>query len=347
MNVSMHASLSVFLVGTVPWFLAEILSKPWVDLAYCMHARILKRYFVERVEDYMDVQDAPGEIAKKLVDTFLMGTQFQEEAFTKTVSLRDVYDHIRKDSSVFFSDRPHHSAASVADFDFESDEIISLAQKEIPKMRRARALLLLLFVAPLLNVALLVACVRTLWGSIATDLNALLYWLILATVYLTTLAQALSYRVYVKMTYGGRSEAADDLDRKVLRFFGIHILKRGSSNAWAYPVFALAPAAALFIVGEWFNRSLFPVTCKMGVNGTMIMDPDHCLVLDDPWDISQMVSYLVPKLLAVFAAVKAYAALMIKMDPRAKATLSMLRAWEQKCELELTDHRQQAPSMIP
>merc|ERR1712137_952130 len=97
---------------------------------------------------------------------------------------------------------------------------------------------------------------------------------------------------------------------------------------------SMVPTATAQVTINWFSRSKFVVVCQMGINGTLVLDEQHCDFNASPWNFESMIPILGSQLVVIYGGMKVLASFMVMLDPFAVGTLSVLHAWQAKMEVK-------------
>mmetsp|Transcript_18492 Transcript_18492/g.33110 ORF Transcript_18492/g.33110 Transcript_18492/m.33110 type:complete len:492 (-) Transcript_18492:62-1537(-) len=143
--------------------------------------------------------------------------------------------------------------------------------------------------------------------------------------YLICLSLVGCFRGYLQQRYGPGAAETKKYDIQLLSFLGVYIRKRGNAAAWVYPVLTAAPTCLIWIIVNLRGQAQ-EVYCKPDAQGRLAFDTSLCRLPGFPAILASVGG----QLFALYGVMKAFAAFMVLMDPKAEGTLSLLNEWKEK-----------------
>jgi hypothetical protein len=140
-----------------------------------------------------------------------------------------------------------------------------------------------------------------------------------ALLYFVSLACISFFRLSIgRLRYGCGHKENEAFDKWLLDFFGLHLVERGSTARWIYPVLSTVPVWVIMCVIDWRNMTTYSVMCSPGVNGTFVLDAKHCSLdhtLGKGGIPLRSLPYFSSSLMLIYYAMQGFATLMVKLDP--------------------------------
>jgi len=309
----------------IPWFAVELWSFPWWQIAqWWRRSTVAEHFRTSGHHDGTDVERRTQLFLGEPVDDTEGGVDHGDEDAVADpesglIGMDELRQSVRRRTPPRYSltnGRWHQRLLPV------DDEGQAIARKALPEKLKVLEFLVW---GPVLNIGLLCFIIFMTWGKILPWSESTLEFG--TFVYMTCLACAISYRRSISFLHGANSPLAEELDKRYVGFFGVHIIERGNSGMWLYPVLAVFPAAVLLTIRIWFARTEFPVQCTNDVNGSTALVPERCQVMSNPWRPMAFASFALPSLFSMYHAVQSVVRMMIRLDPTATGTLSELEAF--------------------
>jgi len=137
-------------------------------------------------------------------------------------------------------------------------------------------------------------------------------------------------RSALRVHYGRYSEEATAIDRLMLLPFGVHLVKRGETSMWIYPLLSCFPVFVLNVVWPWFSQTHFSVICPPTSKGFLKITGGECKLEEHVWDPASFIPSVGSQLFALYGATKVLAHFLVLLDPAAVGTLSEFQSWQEK-----------------
>jgi len=150
-------------------------------------------------------------------------------------------------------------------------------------------------------------------------------WQWTSLTYLICLSLVGCFRGYLQQRHGPGALETKKYDVQFLSLLGVYIRKRGNAAAWVYPVLTAAPTCLIWIIVNLRGQAQ-EVYCKPDAQGRLAFDTSLCHLPGFPAILASVGG----QLFALYGVMKAFAAFMVLMDPKAEGTLSLLNEWKEK-----------------